>query len=386
MNNLFVNLYRAFVPERFQHKEAQASSCNVDQDLPRHIDNPKDQHSGEIVGSFRLEHLAELGHVNIKSTIKKIVFLSPTQVKTISDPSQIWHTDLLLQLEEAAESHLFLQIYMEGDKAECASLCISRVSDLKKEVHHFTIYDLNTPLRHIAQGKPQIVKIKIDHKSIRGWTAEYDYVQQYDEPSTRELRKILSKYEWALVEHLEKETAVYYYYGRKAIAKKCYIQSIKPLKYVYEVLKERWYQTGLTVYEMKLMTETAFWIGHVYLKLNQYDQAYAFLELTSRFNQEGYRYKKEFINCLVHSRNLLSILYIDDYLKEYCKGKQQTSSLEFCEFLLHRKSFLLIEMDLLDEAEKILLSLLEKHPDRPAILNELAYIQEERRKKSIKST
>ena len=142
-----------------------------------------------------------------------------------------------------------------------------------------------------------------------------------------------------------------YYWGKKAFSEKRYLDAILYLKNIYSILKNKWYKKGLSSNEMNILTECSFLIGFSYNDMKMYDKAYNYLELAGRANNKNYKYKREFINCLVNSKNLLSIIYLDDYLqdmKNINEEKRTPEDLNFFYFLLRRKAFILIEIDQLD--------------------------------------
>ena len=173
-----------------------------------------------------------------------------------------------------------------------------------------------------------------------------------------------------------------YYWGKKSLNDKNYISAINYFTNVYEELKKKWYKNGLTSKEMNLFTECSYYIGLTYDKLLLYDKAYLYLEMASRSNNETTKYKREFLNCLISTKNILSIIYIDDYLQELKKipeGEHTRESLDFFYFLLRKKALVLIEMDQYEDAEYILYRLLEKEPNNDDIINELALLQKKKR-------
>ena len=154
------------------------------------------------------------------------------------------------------------------------------------------------------------------------------------------------------------------------------------------LFRSKWYKKGLSSDEMTMLTECSFLIGFAYNDMKMYDKAYNYLELAGRANSKDYKYKKEFVNCLVNSKNLLSIIYLDDYLqdmKNINENKRTSEDLNFFYFLLRRKAFILIEMDQFDDAEYILSKILEKDPYNEVVLNELAYIQKKRRSDDVEN-
>lgn len=225
--------------------------------------------------------------------------------------------------------------------------------------------------------------IAYDFKKHSQAQAEYEFVKESVESGTNMDPTSLSQKEWSLLKFLELDLGSEYYWGKKAFAEHRYLDAILYLENVYNTLCSKWYKKGLTSKEMSLLTECSFLIGFSYNDLKLYDKAYHYLELSGRSTNKNHKYKKEFINCLVNSKNLLSIIYIDDYLQELKNQPDNERSEEdynFFYFLLRRKAYILIEMEQLDDAEYILRRLLEKDPDNEIVLKELAFIQNQKKK------
>jgi hypothetical protein len=225
--------------------------------------------------------------------------------------------------------------------------------------------------------------IAYDLRSGKQASSEYNYIKDSVEKENIDLKTHITSREWVLLHLLSADIATEYYWGKKAYSESRFMDAIMYFNNIYDTLCHKWYKKGLSQQEMALLTECSFLIGFCYNNLKLYDKAYHYLELAGRSNFHTYRYKKEFINCLVNSKNLLSIIYIDDYLQDLRKineNERTEDDYNFLNFLLRRKAYILIEMEQYDDAEYILRKLLEKDPDNEIVLKELAFIQNKKGK------
>ncbi|MEG0992299.1 MAG: tetratricopeptide repeat protein, partial [Bacteroidales bacterium] len=325
----------------------------------------------------------------------------------LTDPNAIWHYNLLAPFhfdqETSLSKHIFYtllyrphpidnhfhdqsQIHSEG----AIMLHCYPTGKYKGHTCYIQI-DICLPVfpsinTSYHNSKPttalQSFTIAYDYKRPSQALAEYNYMRESIDNYNDLKLSSLTENEWTLLQHIHPQLGNEFYWGKKAFNSNRYLDAILYFKNVYDTLKDTWYKKGLNAKEMSLLTECSYLIGYSYNDLKLYDQAYHYLELAGRSNNKSYKYKKEFVNCLVNSRNLLSIIYIDDYLqdlKNLTDNKKNEEDLNFFYFLLRRKAYILIEMEQFEDAEYILHRLLEKDPDNLIILKELAYIQHQRK-------
>ncbi len=255
------------------------------------------------------------------------------------------------------------------------------------EEHGTTYLNVNlfySPGSNIKTTKKQKYRLNIahDNHSFSQAKAEYLYIKEMVEKHNEYPNTSLSKNEWKLLTLINNDISTEYYWGKKSFGSGNYIGAISYFNNVYEELKRKWYKNGLTSKEMNLFTECSYYIGFSFDKLSLYDKAYLYLEMASRSNNETTKYKREFLNCLISTKNILSIIYIDDYLQDIKKipeGEHTRETLDFFYFLLRKKALVLIEMDQYEDAEYILYRLLEKEPNNDDIINELALLQKKKR-------
>lgn len=374
-------------------------------------------------GSFRTsrESRITLGEIlshtfNIKEEeISQLCINNEGHITQIEDQPRIWQWDLLspyLPNEEKtilSDKHIFYTLlyrdatpnekYFDKSKFNASgSIMIHTFSAGKyKDSTSYIDVTICAPMfTHTKQIQHKLrqdyihyknFSIAYDYKAPSQALAEYKFLKEEVESHPKEKPSRLSEKEWALLQNITEDIGNEFYWGKKAFNECRYLDAILYFENIYLSLCNRWYKKGLSSKEMNLLTETAFLIGFSYNDLKLYDKAYQYLELAARSNSKTQKYKKEFINCLVNSKNLLSIIYIDDYLqdiKNISTKERSEEDYNFFFFLLRRKAYILIEMDQYEDAEYILKRLLEEDPDNEIVLHELAFIQTQKKKQNIK--
>ena len=353
-----------------------------------------------------------LSHLlDVKKTELSVLYINEGgKIDELSDPDQICNTDLLkpyVSENKPSSKHVFYNLIYRSDEKlnelddkslfpNNGSIMINTTYGGKYKDHSIYLnvtLCVNNPIlfkdRKNKMFDPNSLcrnfSIAYDFKKGSQAKAEYEFIKEAIESKTNMEPSSLSQKEWSLLKHIQVDLGSEYYWGKKAFADKRYMDAILYFENVYHSLCSKWYKKGLSNKEMSLLTECSFLIGFSYNDLKLYDKAYHYLELAGRSNSKNHKYKKEFINCLVNSKNLLSIIYIDDYLQELKNTEDNDRSDEdynFFYFLLRRKAYILIEMEQLDDAEYILRRLLEKDPDNEIVLKELAFIQNQKRKEA----
>lgn len=279
-----------------------------------------------------------------------------------------------------ADTTILLHTFSPGKYKDSTSyldvtICIPYFSNAREQQKRFR--DNNSCTKSFS--------IAYDFKTPSQAESEYRFIKE-EIDTAHPTTNALTHKEWSLLQNITPDLGNEYYWGRKAFNESRYMDSILYFENVYHALCRKWYKKGLTGKEMSLLTETSFLIGFCYNDLRLYDKAYHYLELASRSNSKTHKYKKEFINCLVNSHNLLSIIYIDEYLQDIKNIQTKERSEEdytFFFFLLRRKAYILIEMDQFEDAEYILRRLLEEDPDNEVVLRELAFIQNQKKKNNM---
>ncbi|MDO5571627.1 MAG: tetratricopeptide repeat protein [Bacteroidales bacterium] len=345
-----------------------------------------------------------------KDDISNLCVNNVSYAKIIKDKDSIWEYDILEHYKEISlndisneKHHVFYNLIYRNpndiqsskdksifiaDSAIMIHSCVG--AKYKENAFYIDVTATLTPqpkrIESFKQDNSQLYKsfsIAYDIKSGKQASSEYNYIKESIDNKSTDFKTHITSREWILLNLLSPDIATEYYWGKKAYSESRYMDAILYFNNVYDVLCQKWYKNGLSQQEMSLLTECSFLIGFSYNDLKLYDKAYHYLELAGRSNFHTYKYKKEFINCLVNSKNLLSIIYLDDYLQDLknIHEKERTEDdYNFFYFLLRRKAYILIEMEQYEDAEYILRRLLEKEPDNEIVLKELAFIQNKRKK------
>lgn len=358
---------------------------------------------------FELGNLLAQLYPVTKEELQDLSINDDGSLSTITDQNSIWHFDLLspfhFDKNERPSKHVFYTViyrrsssndqYTDKSLLHTDGAIMIHCFPTSKFKEHTSYLQLTiclpffpTTAHNYHSAEKQLstynFTIAYDFKRPSQALAEYNYIRESIEDYNEMKLSTLTENEWALLQHIQPEIGNEFYWGKKAFNSNRFLDAIFYFRNVYDTLKETWYKKGLNAKEMSLLTECSYLIGYAYNDLKLYDQAYQYLELAGRSNSKTHKYKKEFINCLVNSKNLLSIIYIDDYLqdlKNVPDNKRNDEDLRFFYFLLRRKAYILIEMEQFEDAEFILHRLLEKDPDNLIILKELAYIQHQRKQK-----
>lgn len=222
-----------------------------------------------------------------------------------------------------------------------------------------------------------------DFKKTAQAKSEYQYIKENITSLKEKNSSALSDKEWLLLQRIDPDLGTEYYWGKKAFSESRYLDAICYFENVYHTLSKKWHKEGLVGKEMGLLTECSFLIGASYNHLQLYEKAYSYLEFCSKSTNRNHKYKKAFVNCLISSHNLFSIIYVDLYLKDIqliTKENRSEDDIHLFYFLMRRKAYILVEMEQYEDAESILHKLLENDPDNTIVLHELAYIQSHRQK------
>lgn len=117
-----------------------------------------------------------------------------------------------------------------------------------------------------------------------------------------------------------------------------------------------------------------YYLGFINVKRKRFDRAIEFLNRGQALEPTNPKFALERAQALVHSGRR------EEALKQFDQISQVTEFVGAYDLAMARRGrgFVLIEMGLLDEAEKAFRSSLEIEPNHPVALNELQYIQHKR--------
>jgi tetratricopeptide (TPR) repeat protein len=173
------------------------------------------------------------------------------------------------------------------------------------------------------------------------------------------------------------------YRGRVLFGQKRFFEALLHLENAYHVMQAYYHEMKPAVKDK--FFEICYLVGFCYCELQQYQQAYYYLEIPLPLRR--ITYTKEYINCLVNSGDFRVIDVIDSLIAETenaqdAQDEDQPQPEEhivaFLNFLKRRKAYIYIDRRQYDDAEKMLKKMLDDPDNTDFAINELAYIQKMR--------
>lgn len=172
------------------------------------------------------------------------------------------------------------------------------------------------------------------------------------------------------------------YWGRRLFQAERYYDALRHLENAYVALNHHYH--GLRKSERENFFQIAYYIGFCYAQLGLYRQAYYYLDIV--FPQNEYLYTAEYINALTNSGDFRALAIINNLMQTLSSNLENeenednsetiTQAQRFLLFLKRRKSFVLLNMRQLDEAELLLKELLNDPESENFALQQLLRIQE----------
>lgn len=212
----------------------------------------------------------------------------------------------------------------------------------------------------------------------------------------RDLKKAVEKYqkgktldidEQCMIAKIIPEILWNYSWGNQAFQEHRYWDAILYLENVYHELKERWLKNEIIDEERHIFFQTCYMIGFGYAEMGLHEKACYYLDII--WPLEEITYCREYINCLVNLKDLRAESTIDSELErleqlmddEKAGNKIDDALVSYFRFLKRRKAYVLVDIDKLDEAEKIFRELLQDEEQELIIKyieGELKYIDKMR--------
>lgn len=209
----------------------------------------------------------------------------------------------------------------------------------------------------------------------------------------KDLKKAVEKYqkgksldidEQCMIAKIVPEILWNYSWGNQAFQEHRYWDAILYLENVYHELKERWLEDEIIDEERHIFFQTCYMIGFGYADMGLHEKACYYLDII--WPLEEITYCREYINCLVNLKDLRAESTIDselDRLEQLMNNNSEIDdiSVSYFRFLKRRKAHVLVDIDKLDEAEKIFRELLQDEEQEQVIKyieGELKYIDEMR--------
>ncbi|WP_288797151.1 hypothetical protein [uncultured Alistipes sp.] len=171
------------------------------------------------------------------------------------------------------------------------------------------------------------------------------------------------------------------YWGNKVLREKRYWDAIVYFENVYYTLKELWLKSKLPDDAQVAFYDSCYSIGWCYAELKLYERALFYLEIC--LLRGNIADKVEYINCLVHSKDVRTMWFILSELQQLSQLKENEFTdeiISYYHFLHRRRGYVLIDMGKLDEAQIEFTKMLEDEVNKEFAQRELEYI------KQLKST
>lgn len=238
-----------------------------------------------------------------------------------------------------------------------------------------------------VQVQSQAVLLAYDLRSTKQLQDEFVYMWKEakskmangEENQLTEEQQMLAK-----VEHVD--AARFVYRSRTLYRQKRYYEAIACLENAYRLMNPNYQR--LSKAEKSVFSEVCYMLGFCYNELRQYDRAYYYLSLIIGLNHA--LYAQGYVNCLINLGDHRALMAIDSILEDLRSSLSEDEDDEiehplrpFLQFLYRRKSYVLIELRRLDEAEEILRQMMDAPESADFALDELAYIQQLREKENI---
>lgn len=167
------------------------------------------------------------------------------------------------------------------------------------------------------------------------------------------------------------------YHGRKQFNAGLYTRALPYLVNAYQALQSRFH--ALDDNERDTFLEIAFLAGACYNRLGNSHEAYFYLDILLQAN--NILWTMEYINALTDANDFRARMIVESVLENIRRQQSDADADElplsvarFVDFLHRRQAYIYINQGLLDEAETILLPMLEQPDNKDFAIGELAHI------------
>ena len=215
----------------------------------------------------------------------------------------------------------------------------------------------------------------------------------------KDLKKAVKKYqkgkslnidEQCMIAKIVPEILWNYSWGNQAFQEHRYWDAILYLENVYHGLKESWLKGEIIDEERYIFFQTCYMIGFSYADMGLHEKACYYLDII--WPLEEITYCREYINCLVNLKDVRAKSVINselERLKQLMNDEKVDNEIDdtfvsYFRFLRRRKAHVLVDINKLDEAEKIFRELLQDEKQETVIKyieGELKYIDRMRTNK-----
>ena len=170
------------------------------------------------------------------------------------------------------------------------------------------------------------------------------------------------------------------YFGKKYFMEGRLLDAIVLLENAHNVLMPN--ADGLNHRMREIFSEVTYMLGFCYAELKRYDKALYYLEMVA-FKQDV-KYDMEYINCLVNSGDYRALdvveqmtVKVEDALRGIEEDEVQPEILiAYRNFLVRRRSFLLVEKRRIMEAKELLAKMLDDPENRDFAIEELKFVEQ----------
>lgn len=236
--------------------------------------------------------------------------------------------------------------------------------------HSFVVaYDKTSEENHEAEFRYmwEDAKEKLAAKNLKDMTEEQRLICDLDKPNL----------------------AMEFYWGKKYFDEHRFCEALRHLEYIYREMNLHYQQLDKDMLDK--FYNVCFLIGFCYNELRLYTQAFFYLDIVFQFHH--YVETTEYVNCLVNSKDFRAIYVINGILDALPKPedssdedeensestpKEDPNLVVFNNFLRRRKAYVLVDLKMWDEAEKLLQELLQEPANADFALSELAYLQKQK--------
>ena len=156
-------------------------------------------------------------------------------------------------------------------------------------------------------------------------------------------------------------------------------EAMQGFEYIHRALKIEYTKASATDEIEEMFFEATYQLGFCMVELGIYEKATYYLD----WAQEGQKaeYAQEYVNCMCNNNDVRALGLIEANLKSLVKPEEPEyqQAFEFHKsFLLRRKSYMLINLHMFDEAETLLKELLNDPASKEFAEHELASLQQMR--------
>jgi tetratricopeptide (TPR) repeat protein len=341
----------------FTIKQIVASAMGLNDILPVKLTVYRDQEvtvvddADNILNYHFSEALISDNHFSVPSAVMKVDFYDPRH------PSRVRH--LTIDLE--SEGHTPHTLYYR------ATLSLTPLS-----------IDENVNVDSLETDRLTCsVLLGHDLTDNKRMTEEFHYVwkEAMAKQKANSTEK-LTKDEALLCSVQDPHLAFQLFQGKTLYLEKRYYEAALKLENAFRILQNMLPKNPTRVQEA--FFENCYLLGSCYTFLHQYQRACFFLEFTLPLHRVVYT--QAYVNCLVNGGDFRAMNVVNNLLADMQMQENSVKAVDprlqpFVNFLLRRKSTLLVKDERFDEAESILKRMLDDPDNSDFALRELAHIQ-----------